>query len=508
MKENYLNLYKHKILDLQNLKKKLKKEKNLKIIHCHGVFDIVHPGHVRHLIYAKSLADILVVSITSDKFIKKGVYRPHVPQQLRAANLASFEMVDYVIIDDNPKPLKLISYLKPNFFSKGFEYRPSSLSKATKEEELVVNKYNGKMVFTPGDVVYSSSNILETHLPNIKYEKLHQLMSENKIDFETIKKTINKFSNFKVHILGDIIIDTYIRVSINNSHNKTPTHSVTILDEEKYTGGAAIVAKHLKAAGAEVNMTSIVGDDDLGNYIKKDLKKSDIKTNIFTDISRPTTNKIVYIADGIRLLKVDKLKNAPISNELLEKISSNLKFGNYDCCIFSDFRHGIFNRSSIDILTKSIKKNKFKVADSQLASRWGNIIDFKKFDLITPNEKEARFALADQDSSISTLSEKLHKISGSKNIILKLGNKGAYCTNFSQNTLFSIDSFADMVLDPVGAGDAFLAYSTMTFLSSKSLILAGIIGSFAAACECEIDGNIPITLEMISKKIDEIKKFF
>ena len=96
-----------------------------------------------------------------------------------------------------------------------------------------------------------------------------------------------------------------------------------------------------------------------------------------------------------------------MSNELLDNITSQLKFSDYDCCIFSDFRHGIFNRSSIDILTKPIKKNKFKVADSQLASRWGNIIDFKKFDLITPNEKEARFALADQDSSISTLSEKL-----------------------------------------------------------------------------------------------------
>ena len=67
---------------------------------------MVHPGHVRHLIYAKSKADILVVSITADKYIQKGMYRPFVPENLRAINLAAFEMVDYVIVDDNKLPLK------------------------------------------------------------------------------------------------------------------------------------------------------------------------------------------------------------------------------------------------------------------------------------------------------------------------------------------------------------------------------------------------------------------
>ena len=118
---------------------------------------LFHPGHVRHLAYAKTKADKLVVSVTSDKHIKKGIYRPHIPEKLRALNLAAFEMVDYVLIDTNSKPLKNINFLKPNFFAKGFEYTSNGLPKATQEEVLAVKSYGGNIIFTPGDIVYSSS---------------------------------------------------------------------------------------------------------------------------------------------------------------------------------------------------------------------------------------------------------------------------------------------------------------------------------------------------------------
>ena len=117
MKNEFLKKFEYKILNYSDINKKYSNVKKISIILCHGVFDIVHPGHIRHLIYAKSKSDILVVSITSDKFIEKGKYRPHVPQNLRALNLAAFQMVDHVIIDDNKTPMNLIKSLKPNFFA-------------------------------------------------------------------------------------------------------------------------------------------------------------------------------------------------------------------------------------------------------------------------------------------------------------------------------------------------------------------------------------------------------
>src|SRR4029079_1169006 len=79
-----------------------------KVIMCHGTFDIVHPGHVRHLLYAKSKCDILIASLTADAHILKANFRPFVPQELRAFNLAALECVDYVVIDIDPTPLRNI----------------------------------------------------------------------------------------------------------------------------------------------------------------------------------------------------------------------------------------------------------------------------------------------------------------------------------------------------------------------------------------------------------------
>ena len=176
--------------------------------------------------------------------------------------------------------------------------------------------------------------------------------------------------------------------------------------------------------------------------------------------------------------------------------------------VFSDFRHGIFNPSSIQKLIGAIPKKSFKAGDSQVASRWGNITEFKNFDLITPNEREARFSLADQDSTVGRLASSLYYKTKYKNLILKLGPRGIFCidSRSKKRIPFSIGVFAENILDAVGTGDALLAYSSLSLKVSNSLIKASIIGSFAASCACEIEGNKPIDMETIITKIKEVEK--
>src|SRR4030081_457259 len=143
-----------------------------KVIMCHGVFDVVHPGHLRHLLYAKSKADVLVISITADMHISKGQYRPHVPQDLRALNLAAFEIVDFVLIDRNATPIQNIALLQPDFFAKGYEYTATGLPPKTQEEVIALQEYGGELIFTPGDIVYSSTNLIDLAPPSIRNEKL------------------------------------------------------------------------------------------------------------------------------------------------------------------------------------------------------------------------------------------------------------------------------------------------------------------------------------------------
>jgi bifunctional ADP-heptose synthase (sugar kinase/adenylyltransferase) len=281
------------------------------------------------------------------------------------------------------------------------------------------------------------------------------------------------------------------------------------LGQDDYIGGAGIVAQHLRAAGANVTFSTVLGNDILKEFVIRGLNESGVQTSPIIDPNRPTTQKNAIIAAGYRLLKIDTLDNSPISEEILQKLADSVRQSKAHAMVFSDFRHGIFNRVSVPVLTNSIPKGIFRVADSQVASRWGNITDFQGFELITPNEREARFALANQDSGIGRLSSFLLDACNYKNLILKLGDRGIFCASIGEEyktPSFSIDSFASHVVDAIGAGDALLAYATLTMLATGSLVQAGILGSMAAACECEYDGNIPVQPKNLLAKIDAVEK--
>ncbi len=506
-----VNRYRHKIKTIEELKKILKPfPREEKVIMCHGVFDVVHPGHVRHLLYAKSKADILVASITADVHIYKGQYRPHIPQDLRAINLAAFEVVDYVLIDKNPTPLNNIAELQPDYFAKGYEYVSGGMPPKTSQEAEVVEAYGGEIIFTPGDVVYSSSNLINLAPPELKIEKLLVLMEDQGISFNKLRETINKFSQFTIHVVGDTIVDSYTQTTMIGGQTKTPTMSVLYESRRDYIGGAAVVAEHLRAAGASVVFSTVLGQDEFKDFVIEGLEEAGIQCKPVIDATRPTTNKNAIVAGNYRLLKIDTLDNSSISDHILHEISNTICNTQCDAIIFSDFRHGIFNRRTIPELSTAIPKGVYRVADSQVASRWGNITEFQDFDLITPNEREARFSLADQDSGIRSLAANLYDKARCKTLILKLGDRGVLtCRNNKHETLdsfFVVDSFVDKLVDAVGAGDALLAYGTLSMLATGSETIAAILGSIAAACECECDGNIPITPERVMAKINVVER--
>jgi rfaE bifunctional protein kinase chain/domain len=333
-------------------------------------------------------------------------------------------------------------------------------------------------------------------------------MKGYKISFEDLIMVIKKIKNTKVHIVGDTIVDTYTKTNFIGGQTKTPTFSVLYEKEDNFVGGAAIVALHMKAAGAKVKFTSIISNDKKGKFIRNELKKNKVQCNFFEEKNRPTTNKNTFISSSYRLLKVDTLSNVPISEYTLLKIIHKIKKEKTQLIVFSDFRHGIFNPSSIQKLINAIPKNCFKVGDSQVASRWGNITEFKNFDLITPNEREARFSLADQDSTVGKLSRMLYDKTKYKNLILKLGPRGIFCidSRSKKRIPFSIGVFAENILDTVGTGDALLAYSSLSLKVSNSIVKASIIGSFAASCACEIEGNKPIDIETIISRIKLVER--
>lgn len=482
-----------------------------KVIMCHGTFDVVHPGHIRHLMFARSKADKLIASLTSDRHIKKAHFRPFVPEQLRALNLAAFDMVDYVVIDENETPLEILATIQPDYFAKGYEYIASGMHPKSAKEKEVLDSYGGEFIFTPGDVVYSSSSLIEMAPPNLAAEKLLTLMEAERITFDNLREALDSNRGRRVHVIGDTIVDSYTRTTMIGGQTKTPTISVRFESQQDFVGGAGIVAKHLAAAGADVVFSTVLGEDRWNDYVVNDLTEAGVETRAITDPTRPTTNKNAIVCENYRLLKVDTLDNRSISDRILTELTDGISSTSADAVVFSDFRHGIFNRATIPLLTEAIPDDVFKVADSQVASRWGNICEFQGFDLITPNEREARFALGDQDSVVRPLAQSLFRETNCENLILKLGERGLIAYRKlpeieDVRSFFAVDSFVDHVVDAVGAGDALLAYSTLAHIATGNEVIAAVLGGIAAAVECEEDGNVPVTPEKVREKINNIER--
>ena len=211
----------------------------------------------------------------------------------------------------------------------------------------IVEDYGGQMIFTPGDVVYSSTKFLNLSIPKIQLEKLLILMQNNDISFESLRDTVSQLSNYHVHVVGDTIVDSYTRSTFIGGQIKTPTVSVLYQGHDDYIGGAGIVAQHIRASGAKVTFSTILGDDTLKDFVISGLKDTGVNILPIIDPSRPTTQKNAIISGGYRLLKIDKLDNRPISDDILEKLIEMVKQTSGSAVVFSDYRHGIFNKRSI-----------------------------------------------------------------------------------------------------------------------------------------------------------------
>lgn len=479
------------------------------VVMCHGTFDLVHPGHIRHLMYAKSKADVLVASLTADAHVTKDDNRPYVPQDLRAMSLAAFEVVDYVIIDHSPTPLENLRYLEPDYFAKGSEYVQGGLHPKTAEEVTTLEGFGGKIIFTPADVVYSSSNFINGAPPNLASEKIVALLDNEGLQFTDLMKSLQKARGLRVHVVGDAIVDSVTHCTLLGGPTVNPTFSVKHEDQIDVPGGAAIVAKHFREAGAEVTFTSVFGADPLKDLVLQDLSGRGIVCNEIIDPRRPTTHKNVFTVGTQRMLKVDRVDNRPVGERTLRVIQDSIASRRVDAVVFSDFRHGIFNRQSIPALTACMPAGAFSVADSQVASRWGNILDFQDFNLITPNELEARFALAAQDTPPRALALELCERTRCQTLLLKRGEKGLLTClkkNGEPPICFTLDSLATSFVDATGAGDALLAFATLGLMTSGSGVVASILGSIAAGAICEREINAAVTPDDIEDRLQAIEQ--
>ena len=253
-----------KIHTLDNLAKIVSKLKNKSksVVLCHGVFDLLHVGHIKHLKKAKSLGDKLVVTITADRFVNKGPGKPLFNEKLRAEAIAALEMVDFVAINENSTAINTIKAIKPSIYCKGKDYinLKDDVTGEIKNELKELKKYNGKVVFTQ-ELTFSSSRLINSetnfysdkHKKNIK--KIKQVYS-----FKNIKKTVEDFDKLKVLVIGETIIDQYNFCEAIGKSGKEPILVLKEINTENYLGGVLAIAKNLNEFSKNITILSMIGE--------------------------------------------------------------------------------------------------------------------------------------------------------------------------------------------------------------------------------------------------------
>ena len=471
-----------------------------KVAFVYGNFNIFHPGHLRLLKFAKESSDYLIVGVNSDKLSDN----PNLlEEEIRLESIKATSYVDEVFLLDEDV-IEYIKRRKPDILVKGKEFE----NRFNPEEE-VMNSYGGKILFSSGEIGFSSLNLLqkdfEISFSNLSHD--NNFIKRHKIEKTKLIEYINKFSDLNILVIGDTIIDEYITCDAIGMSQEDPTIVVTPISNKKFIGGAAIVASHAKTLGANVSYVSVLGDDENFEFTQNYLTSLGIDTYLLKDSTRPTTLKQRFRAQNKTLLRVNHLKQHNISKDLEEKILENFvdDLEDYDLIIFSDFSYGVLTKNIIENITLYAKKKSIvMVADSQSSSQIGDISKFKDMDIVTPTEREIRLSINDFESGLVVLSEKLHKKSNSKYIFTTLGSEGILIYNSTQNELLTdnIQALNTNAKDVSGAGDSLLTCSSMAKVVGANIWESAYLGSIAAAIQVSRVGNIPIKKEELLHELD------
>ena len=240
------------------------KNQGKRIVHCHGVFDLLHPGHIRHLSAAKDQGDILVVTITQDQYVNKGPGRPVFTERLRAETLAALQDVDFVAINRWPTAVETIQLLRPDVYVKGSDYvnHKDDVTGKINEEETAVIEIGGRIHYTD-EITFSSSNLINTQLdvfPPDVMEWLRKFRASHSIQQITI--WLDKIIGKSVLVVGEAIIDEYMFCEALGKAAKDPVLAFIERSLESQAGGSLAIANHLAGLGAKVVLLTLLGETE------------------------------------------------------------------------------------------------------------------------------------------------------------------------------------------------------------------------------------------------------
>lgn len=470
-----------------------------------GHFNVIHPGHLRLLRFAKECGTYLTVAVESDRLAGQAA---HVRQDLRLDGVQSNSYVDDAFIIDEPVE-QVVARLKPDIVIKGKEHE----GRANPEAD-VLKSYGGKLIFGSGEIAFSSLDLLKRESSDIDHAQFNvpkAYIERHRIHKSKLIDLIHSFSRQKILVLGDLIIDEYITCDPLGMSQEDPTIVVSPIDSSRFIGGSGIVAAHAAGFGASVSYISVSGEDEIRTFALDNMREAHVESMLYVDETRPTTLKQRYRSRGRTLFRVSHLHQGAISSGLQQAILERVEqlLPELDLLLFSDFNYGCLPQPMVEAICEmAVQHSIMIVADSQSSSQVGDISRFKGMHLITPTEREARISLRNQEDGLVVMAEKLRQQSSAENILLKLGEEGmlVHASDKAAESGFMTDRLGALNPSPkdvAGAGDSLFIVSSLVLTSGGSIWEAAYLGSMAAAIQVSRVGNVPLQMDELVKELSK-----
>ena len=474
------------LADLADILDNKRSSQPLTVAHCHGVFDLLHIGHIRHFEEAKEMADILVVTITPDHYVNKGPHRPAFTDTLRAEAIAALDCADFVAINEWPTALETIKILRPSFYVKGADYKQldSDYTGGIKLEKEAVGSVGGELRFTD-DITFSSTNLINQHIPTLPNESRQYLDDfAQRFALNEIFEYLEHARELRVLVLGETIVDEYQYCEAIGKSSKEPTLVVKAQSCEKFAGGIAAIANHIANFVDNVTMLSYLGTiTPQKTFIDENLNQN-IERVFLDKTDSPTIVKRRFVDHYFftKLLEVYEINDDNLTSDDNERLCSYLRenIDSFDLVVVADFGHGMISREAIDILCSKARFLALNVQANAGNKGYHTLSTYPRADFISTAEAEMRLESRDRHgdlkSMITTISEKMN----CPRIIVTRGSQGCLAYDKAAG-FFEVPALAQKVVDRVGAGDAFLSVAALYARNNAPIELIGFIGNAIGA---------------------------
>ena len=464
------------------------------VVHCHGVFDLVHPGHIRHFEAAKREGDVLVVTITPDRYVNKGPGRPVFNERLRAESVAALQAVDYIAVNEWPTAVETIHKLRPDVYVQGSEdaQREDDSTGSTCDEEEAILAVGGRIHFTD-DITFSSTKLLNAYfkvLPSEAEQYLAQFRQHHSAN--DIIERLKAVHTMRVLVVGDTIIDEYHFCQVLGRSSKSASLNARFLRAEAYAGGALAVANHIAGFCDHVHLVTCVGQaDPRREFITSHLKPT-ISTKFFTRSDGPTTVKRRYTDFFLyqKMFEVTFIEDRPLPADVAAAMNNYLSAiaPEYDLVVVADFGHGLIGLESIGVLSS---KAKFLAVNAQTNSAnigYNLITEYPRADYVCVDQEEIRLAYHDRFGPLDCLIQRAAEQLSASTVTVTQGHHGSttYCRG---GDLVQTPVFSREVVDTIGAGDAYLSVTAPCAAAGYPPEVIGFIGNAVGALAIRIIGN-------------------